>query len=315
MLVGGRCCRLNGKFRTRVSQFSSNKCEHSRSRRSEMARSGSRRTQSARGGRRCTTGLWRDDAALDSATLAGLAENDEILSSWLTRSAALYRVRPETLLEQLGISEVVPAVLDRRALPMDLERLSVAMRSSPEAIPRMTFADETPGALVFVARRFPLWTCRRPIAEFPRGELAQVRLRTWFIVVAPRYRRCGGHLTTDCARASRALHNIIADGEPYELYATVRDRLAHAFKTRLPVGAVTGAMRALAAPVPTNNWVRYLARNRGRMPSCPHRVPPLLWQLAGTQNLLQLMHGYQYWRPPDARPYAAWQDRSPRWWA
>jgi hypothetical protein len=38
-----------------------------------------------------------------------LAENDEVLSSWLTRSAAFYRVRPETLLEQLGISEVVPA--------------------------------------------------------------------------------------------------------------------------------------------------------------------------------------------------------------
>ena len=75
-----------------------------------------------------------------------LAENDEVLSSWLTRSAALYRARPETLLEQLGISEVVPAVLDRRVLPMDLERLSVAMRSSPEAIRRMTFTDETAGS-------------------------------------------------------------------------------------------------------------------------------------------------------------------------
>jgi hypothetical protein len=34
-----------------------------------------------------------------------LAENDEILSSWLTRSAAHYRVRPGTFLEQLSISE------------------------------------------------------------------------------------------------------------------------------------------------------------------------------------------------------------------
>jgi hypothetical protein len=235
-----------------------------------------------------------------------LAENDEILSSWLTRSAVPYRVRPETLLEQLGISEVVPTVLDRRALPMDLERLSVAMRSSPEAIRRMTFAGETPEALEFVAHRFPLWTCRRCISEFAGRDLAQAQLRTWFIAVASRCRRCGGHLTPVRARASRALRDIIADGGPYELYATVRDRLAHAFETGRPVGAVSRAMRALAAPVPTDKRARYLARDRGRMPYCPNRVPPLLWQLAGTRNLRRLMHGCHYWRPPDARPYAPW---------
>ena len=235
-----------------------------------------------------------------------LAENDEVLSSWLTRSAALYRVRPETLLEQLGISEVVPAVLDRRALPMDLERLSVAMRSSPEAIRRMTFTGETPEALEFVTHRFPLWTCRRCVSEFMGRDLAQARLRTWFIAVASRCRRCGGQLTPVRARASRALHNIIADGEPYEIHARVRDRLALAFETGRPVGAVTRAMKALAAPVPTDKQARYIARNRGRLPYCPDRAPPLLWQLAGTQKLRRLMHGYQYWRPPDGRPYAAW---------
>jgi hypothetical protein len=235
-----------------------------------------------------------------------LAETDEILSSWLMRSAALYRVRPQTLLEQLGLSENVPVDLDRRARPMDLERLAVALRSSPEVIRRMTFTGESPEALEFVAHRLPLWTCRRCVAEFVERELAQVRLRTWFIAAASRSLRCGGLLTPARARASGALHNIIADGEPYEFYASVRDRIAHAFEAGRPVGAVTRAMRALAAPVPTNNRVRYVARNRGRMPSCPHRVPPLLWQLAGTRNLRQLMQGYQYWRPPDARPYAAW---------
>jgi hypothetical protein len=235
-----------------------------------------------------------------------LAENDEVLSSWLTRSAALYRARPETLLEQLGISEVVPAVLDRRALPMDLERLSVAMRSSPEAIRRMTFTGETPEALEFVAHRFPLWTCRRCASEFMSRDLAQARLRTWFIAVASRCRRCGGQLTPVRARASRALHNIIVDGEPYEIHTRVLDRLGFAFETGRPVGAVTRAMKALAAPVPTDKRARYIARNRGRLPCGPDRVPPLLWQLAGTRKLRRLMHGYQYWRPPDGRPYAAW---------
>jgi TniQ len=235
-----------------------------------------------------------------------LAEDDEILSSWLTRSAAFYHVRPETLLDQLGISEVVPDVLDRRALPMDLERLSVALRSSPDALRRMTFTGETPEALEFVAYRFPLWTCQRCVSEFSNRDLVQVRLRAWFIAVASRCRRCGGHLTPVRARVSRALRDIIADGEPYELYATVRGRLAHAFEAGRPIGAVTRAMEALAAPVPTEKRARYIARNRGRLPCCPDRVPPLLWQLAGTRKLRRLMHSYQYWRPPDARPYAAW---------
>ena len=73
-----------------------------------------------------------------------------------------------------------------------------------------------------------------------------------------------------------------------------------------PIGAVTRAMKALAAPVPTNKRARYIARNRGGLPCCPDRAPPLLWQLAGTRKLRRLMHSYQYWRPPDARPYAAW---------
>lgn len=235
-----------------------------------------------------------------------LAETDEVLSSWLTRSAALYRARPETLLEQLGISELVPAVLDRRILPMDLERLSLAMRSSPEVIRRMTFTGETPEALEFVAHRVPLWTCRRCASEFLGRDIAQARLRNWFIAVASKCRRCGGQLTPVRTRASRALQNIIADGEPYEFHSRALDRLALAIETGRPVGAVTRAMKALAAPVPTDKQARYIARNRGRLPTGSDREPPLLWQLAGTKKLRRLMHGYEYWRPPNGRPYAAW---------
>jgi hypothetical protein len=100
-----------------------------------------------------------------------------------------------------GISELVPTVLDRRVLPMDLERLSVAMPSSPEAIRRMTFTGETPEALEFVARRFPLWTCRRCASEFIGRDIAQARLRNWFIALASKCRRCGGQLTPVRARA------------------------------------------------------------------------------------------------------------------
>jgi len=71
-------------------------------------------------------------------------------------------------------------------------------------------------------------------------------------------RRCGGQLAPIRARASQALHNIIADGEPYDIHARVRERLALAFETGRPIGAVTRAMKALAAPVPIDKQARYI---------------------------------------------------------
>lgn len=235
-----------------------------------------------------------------------LAENDEILSSWLTRSAALYQVRPETLLEQIGISELSPYILDRQAVPADLERLSEALYSSPEKIRRMTFAGEHRDALDFVAHRLPLWTCPRCVSEFVDRGLGQVKLRNWFISVASLCKRCGGQLMPARTRTSRAMRDIIADGEPFELYVAVRDRLGSAFENGRPVSAAVRAMKALGAPIPTDKRVRYIARKRGRLPVCPDGTPPLLWQLTGTRQLRRLMHGYAYWGPPGTRPYAAW---------
>ena len=59
-------------------------------------------------------------------------------------------------------------------------------------------------------------------------------------------------------------------------------------------------------PVPTDNQVLYRARNRGRLPCCPGKTPPLLWQLVGTRQLRRHAQSYRYWRPPVDRPYAAW---------
>src|SRR3954451_2346432 len=54
-------------------------------------------------------------------------------------------------------------------------------------------------------------------------------------------------------------------------------------------------------------WSRsYIARNRGRLPWCPDRTFPLLWQLIGTSQLRPHTHDYRSWRPPAARPYATW---------
>lgn len=234
------------------------------------------------------------------------AEADEILSSWLSRTAAVYRARPETLLEQVGVIEIAPAILDRDATPTDLERLAVAMRSSPQAIQRMSFTGQPREALEFVAHRAPLWTCPRCAREFADRGPVPIKLRQWFVAVASWCRRCGGRLVLTRTFTARAIDAIIAAGELYEQHALVCQRLASAFDTERPIGAITRAMRALAAPLPTNKQALYRARNRGQLPCCPDQAPPLLWQLAGTERLRRHAHSYRYWRPPGHRPYAAW---------
>ena len=233
-------------------------------------------------------------------------ETDEILSSWLSRSAAVYKARPESLLEQVGLAESSTAGLDRHATPADLERLAVAMRSSSQSIQRMSFVGQSREALEFVAHKTPVWTCRECAREFASRGQAQVRLRQWFIAVASACRRCGGRLTPIRICAARAIHEILAAGEPYERHAFVCERLACALGDERPISAVTRALRALAAPLPTDPQVFYRARKRGRLPDDPGQTPPLLWQLVGTKQLRRHAHNYRYWRPPAHRPYVAW---------
>lgn len=234
------------------------------------------------------------------------AETDEMLSSWLSRSAALYRARPEVLLEQVGVTEISPAILDRHATQADLDRLAVAMSSSPQAVRRMSFAGQPREALEFVAHNMPVWTCHHCAREFASRGLVQIKLRQWFVAVASSCRRCGGQLMPTRTYTARAIREIVAAGGLLERHTFVCERLARALEDEHPIGAATRAMKALAAPVPTNKKALYHARNRGRLPCWSSRTPPLLWQLVGTGQLRRHANSYRYWRPPVDRPYAAW---------
>jgi hypothetical protein len=151
----------------------------------------------------------------------------------------------------------------------DLERLAVAMRSSSQAIQRMSFAGQPRDALEFVAYSKPVWTCRQCGREFASRGLVQVKLRQWFVAVASACRRCGGRLTPTRIYTARAIHEIIAASEPYERHAFVCERLARAFDDGRPISAVTRAMKALAAPLPTNPRVFYRARSMDASPTAP----------------------------------------------
>jgi hypothetical protein len=171
---------------------------------------------------------------------------------------------------------------------------------------RTSFVGRPHETLEFVAHKKPVWTRRQCAREFASRGLIQVSLRQWLVAVASSCRRCGDQLMPIRIYTARAIHEIVATDELYERHALVCERLGRAFDDERRIGAVTRAMRALAAPVPTNKQVLYRARNRGRLPCCPGLAPPLLWQLVGTRQLRRHAHNYRYWRPPAHRPYAAW---------
>src|SRR5882757_205933 len=112
------------------------------------------------------------------------AETDEVLSSWLSRVAARYRVRSEVLLEQVVVTEISSAILDRHTTPADLETIATVLRSSPRAIQRMSFAGQPREALELVAHKHPLWSCPECEREFAGRDPVRIKLRQWFVAVS-----------------------------------------------------------------------------------------------------------------------------------
>jgi hypothetical protein len=119
----------------------------------------------------------------------------------------------------------------------------------------MSFAGQPREALEFVAHKHPLWSCPECAREFAGRDPVRITLRQWFVAVASSCRRCGGRLAPTRFYTARAIQEIIAASELYQRHIFVCDSLARAFDDERPIGAVTRAMRALAAPLPTDNQV------------------------------------------------------------
>jgi hypothetical protein len=106
---------------------------------------------------------------------------------------------------------------------------------------------------------------------------------------------------------ARAIHEIVAASELYKQHAFVCERLARALDDERPIGAVTRAKRALAAPLPTNARMFYRARKRGHLLDCSGQTPPLLWQLVGMRTSTSICD-----RPPTDRMWLGlWSAKLP----
>jgi hypothetical protein len=108
--------------------------------------------------------------------------------------------------------------------------------------------------------------CRRVCQQ--RSGLGQaapmVRRRCHMVPALRRSTRSSAHLHG----ASDQRHHRVAGGL-YEQHALDCEMLARAFDDARPIGAITRAVRVLAAPLPTNRQTLYRARNRGHLPCCP----------------------------------------------
>ncbi len=232
-------------------------------------------------------------------------ETDEILSSWLTRIAAVYGTKLSSLLEQIGCLETNPYLLDRRPTQRDIDIIALSLRRQSSAIVEMTFSGIAPEALDFVSRAAPVLRCYKCCAEFGARGLHGVVMRRWHVNVATNCRRCGDFLRPSRRRVGAVISDAIRDEEFRSIHNDVCRAIERNVDDGLTMAAVRRGMRALAAPVPTNGKARTVARRRGALPNSVQKPPPLLWQMVDLARFRRTARNYRRWAP-SSHAFAAW---------
>jgi len=132
-------------------------------------------------------------------------ETDELLSSWLRRTAAFYGAKPNALLAQLETSTSDPLAFDWAALPDDVAKIATALGTTRSDIIQRSFVGIPASALMFIDTGEVGRTCPPCHAEFTQRGMHEVVLLNWKLTVAPRCGRCGNSLCGDRARAHHRL--------------------------------------------------------------------------------------------------------------
>jgi hypothetical protein len=233
-------------------------------------------------------------------------ETDEILSSWLTRVAAVYNAKLSSLLEQIGCQETSPSLLDRRTESSDTDIIALSLRRDRSEIIDMTFSGVAPEALDFVTHGAPGLRCYTCCAELAARGLHGVVMRRWHVTVATNCRRCGSFLRPSRHRVGAIISDAIRDEEFRAIHENVCSAIEGAADDGPTMAAVRRGMRALAAPIPIKGKARTVARRKGKLPHSVERPPPLLWQMIDMTRFQKIAGNYKGWAPPSNRPFASW---------
>jgi hypothetical protein len=232
-------------------------------------------------------------------------EVDELLSSFLKRTAAIYNTKAISLLEQIGCLETNLSSLNRRPERADIEILALSLRKESTDIAAMTFADAAVKALEFVTHGAPALKCHKCSADFGLRGVHGVVMRRWHVTVATNCRRCGGFLRPARHRIGAVVNDAIRDEEFCSIHRHVCRAIERGIDDSGAMAAVGRSMRALAAPIPISGKVRNVSRRMGRLPNGVRVPPPLLWQLIDMSRFRGKVREYRHWMPT-SRPFAAW---------
>lgn len=129
---------------------------------------------------------------------------DELLSSWLTRIAQDYYIRPRGLLTHMGLS---PPSLERLDLTLTFAQaivMSGFVRQSPDAIIGMTHTKLPADCQALVRVRYPQQSCRSCASQLKRNGAAGAVLRSWMQGWRVTCRACGGAIADVWSDVDRA---------------------------------------------------------------------------------------------------------------
>ena len=241
-----------------------------------------------------------------SLPIIPVPEADELLSSWLARTAAIYMAKPSSLLEQIGCVETNPALLDRRPEQSDIDIVATSLRRRRDEIVEMTFSGVALEALEFVTHSKPGLRCYKCCAEFGARGLHGIIMRRWHVTVATTCRRCREFLRPSRHRIGAIVNDAIRDEEFRSIHTHVCRAIERGANDRPAMAAVSRGLRALAAPIPTKGKTRNAARRRGQLPESVNRPPPLIWQMIDMARFRRVARDYGGWAPPMGRPFATW---------
>lgn len=104
----------------------------------------------------------------------------ELLSSWLTRIAADYRISLARLCQHLGLSVVTSPNTDNGLEEADIRRIAASTRSDPDDIRRMIRRPVQPSGINLVAGHAPIQFCRECRAQHVGATAEPVGIMSWF---------------------------------------------------------------------------------------------------------------------------------------
>ena len=105
---------------------------------------------------------------------------DELLSSWLRRTAADYDLSLDQLVQHIGLSIPRPSEVDHGLSPDDVTRLADAMRMDPAKIRRCLYYPLRPSARALRANLAPVQICTNCRSKHIASHGRSVVLRGWF---------------------------------------------------------------------------------------------------------------------------------------